>query len=75
VGHRRAAREVRQARADAKAADLAPIVRELQSGGVMSLKGVAKAFNERGVLTPAGSGHGHATQVARLLRRWRGERE
>jgi hypothetical protein len=48
---RRAGIEVRQARAKERAADLAPIVKELQAAGVTSLKGIAAALNERGILT------------------------
>jgi hypothetical protein len=55
-----------QSRADARAADLAPIVRELQSAGVTSLVGIAAAFNERSIPTATGQGNWHAVQV------WRG---
>jgi hypothetical protein len=57
------------ARAVAKAADLAPIIAELQSAGVTSLKGIAEALNARQIPTPGGRGHWHAMQVARLLKR------
>jgi hypothetical protein len=40
--------ETRQARADQRAADLAPTIAEPQAAGVMSLRGIARALNERG---------------------------
>jgi hypothetical protein len=57
------------ARANASAATLAPVVRELQASGITSLNGLAAALNERRVPTPAGSGPWYASQVARLLKR------
>jgi hypothetical protein len=65
----RAGVQVRQARADARAADLAPIVRELQANGVTSFKGIAAALNARGVPTPWGSHHWYPMQVSRVLAR------
>jgi hypothetical protein len=69
---RRTGIEVRAARANQKAAHLAPIVAELLAASVTSLNGIAEAPNERGVPTPAGSGRWHAMQVSRLLRRLAG---
>jgi hypothetical protein len=69
---RRAGVEARQARADARAADLAPIVAELQAAGLTTLEGVAAALNDRGVPTPSGHRHWYAMQVARLLKRLTG---
>jgi hypothetical protein len=51
------------------AADLAPIIAELQAVGITSLTGIAAALQERGVPTPAGSSHWRAVQVRRLLAR------
>jgi hypothetical protein len=70
LGHRALndADKARMARANASAATLAPIVRELQASGVTSLNGLAAALNERGVPTPAGSHYWHAAQVSRLLK-------
>jgi hypothetical protein len=65
----RAGWEARTARAAAKAADLAPIVKELQASGVTSLRGIAKALNERRIPTVAGSGRWYHAQVRRLLAR------
>jgi hypothetical protein len=74
MGHRALnnADKARMARANASAATLAPIVRELQASGVTSLNAIADALNERGVPTPAGSHHWYASQVARLLKRLAG---
>ncbi|MEE1611859.1 recombinase family protein [Microvirga sp. CF3016] len=58
----------RQARADAKADLLAPIVRDLQGAGTSSLAGIAKALNDRGITTDRGA-KWHPTSVARLLAR------
>jgi hypothetical protein len=63
-----AGREVVRARAAAKAADLAPLVKELQAAGVTSLRGIARALNQRGIQQPRGHGW-QATQVRRLLAR------
>jgi hypothetical protein len=69
---RRAGVEARQARADAKAADLAPVIAELRAAGVTTLEGIAAALDERGLPTPSGHRHWHAMQVARLLKRLAG---
>jgi hypothetical protein len=61
--------EARKARANRAAADLAPIIAELRAVGITSLTGIASALEERGVPTPAGSGHWRAVQVRRLLAR------
>jgi predicted flap endonuclease-1-like 5' DNA nuclease len=55
---RHAARKARQARA--------------AETGVTSLNGIAATLNARGVLTPAGCGQWHATQVRRVLARMPG---
>jgi hypothetical protein len=70
-GHRapNTADKARTARAAARAADLAPIIAELQANGVTSLNGIAAALNARRVPTPGGVGHWHAAQVARVLKR------
>jgi hypothetical protein len=75
LGHR--ARSIpykaRSARANRTAADLAPIIAELRASGITTLNGFAAALNERGVPTPAGSGHWRAAQVSRLLKRLAGK--
>jgi hypothetical protein len=68
-GAHQAAVRARQERAAARAADVAPIVAELQAAGVTSLNGIAKALNARGVRTPRGRSRWYASQVARLLER------
>ena len=65
--------KARSPRANRMAADLAPVIAELQAAGVTSLNGIAEALNARGVLTPAGSDHWYASQVARLLKRLAGQ--
>jgi DNA invertase Pin-like site-specific DNA recombinase len=57
-----------QRRADARAADLAPIVHELQAAGVASLRGIADELNRRRIPTPRGS-QWMAGSVSRLLAR------
>jgi hypothetical protein len=71
MGHRapNTADKARIARADRAAADLAPIIANLRAAGVTSLNGIAAALDERRIPTPAGSGHWHAAQVARVLKR------
>ena len=59
-----------QARADAKAADLAPIIKELQAAGKTSLRAIAEGLNKQGIPT-ARSGKWSATQVQRVLDRLR----
>jgi hypothetical protein len=65
----RAGREVVRARAAAKTADLAPIVKEQQASGVTTLQGIADELNRRGIPTAAGRGLWQPVQVQRVLRR------
>jgi DNA invertase Pin-like site-specific DNA recombinase len=46
--------ETLQARAEAKAADLAPIIAELQAAGKTSLRAIADGLNEQGIPTARG---------------------
>jgi hypothetical protein len=69
---RRAAIEVRAARAKQRAVTRCPLVKAPQAAGVTSLNGIAAALIERNVPTPAGRGHWHAMQVARVLKRLAG---
>jgi predicted site-specific integrase-resolvase len=62
-----ASQVVRSGRADRRAADVAPIVHELQAGGA-SLRKVAAALNDRSIPTARGS-RWTATQVTRVLDR------
>ena len=66
---RRASVAVRQAKADARAADLAPIVAVLRSTGVTSLNGIGKALAERGITAAKGGEAWSPAQVSRLLNR------
>ena len=43
-----------KARADAKAADLAPIIKELQAAGKTSLRAIAEGLNDQGIPTARG---------------------
>lgn len=63
-----ASRAVRAAKADAKASDLAPVIREIQAGGA-SLRQVATELNARGIETPRPGGTWTSTQVSRVLDR------
>ena len=66
---RKLATEALQTRAAAKAADLAPIIAELQAAGVTSRSGIAAALTEQAIPTPRGGGQWTATQVSRVLAR------
>jgi hypothetical protein len=68
-GAHQAASEARIARADARAADVAPIIAEIRAAGITSLNGIAKGLKARGIPTPRGRGNWHPTQVGRLLKR------
>jgi DNA invertase Pin-like site-specific DNA recombinase len=57
-----------QARADAKAADLAPIIKELQAAGKTSLRAIAAGLNDAGIPTTRG-GEWSSPQVMRVLER------
>jgi Recombinase len=65
----KAERKARTARAAARAADLAPTIKSIQAAGVTSLRGIAKALNERGISTASGEGQWRASQVRRVIRR------
>ena len=66
-----AATEARQARADARAADLAPIIAELRAEGVTTLSGLAVALTARGIPTARGKDGAtwSAVQVQRVMQR------
>jgi hypothetical protein len=71
-GARHAGAEANKARAAERAADFAPIVAELRTDGVTSLRGIAAELNRRDIPTVTGSGRWSHTQVARLLARLTG---
>jgi DNA invertase Pin-like site-specific DNA recombinase len=58
----------RKAIADQHAANVIPIIREVQRAGANTLREIAQALNARGIPTPPG-GHWHATSVKNALAR------
>jgi DNA invertase Pin-like site-specific DNA recombinase len=60
--------EARGDRAEARATDLAPIIKELQAGGATSLRAIAAGLNEAGIPTARG-GEWSSPQVMRILER------
>ncbi len=58
--------EARQTAANARAADLKPVIHELQRLGARSLREMATALNERGIPTARG-GQWSAVQVQRVI--------
>jgi DNA invertase Pin-like site-specific DNA recombinase len=79
LGGFRGAKLTRQARAAGsaamarvaarRAADIAPVVAELQAAGATSLRAIAAGLNERNIPTARGDGEWSAVQVARVLAR------
>jgi DNA invertase Pin-like site-specific DNA recombinase len=67
---RKAASAALAKRADARAADLAPTIAELQAAGATSLRAIAAGLNGRRIPTAKG-GEWSAVQVARVLERSR----
>jgi DNA invertase Pin-like site-specific DNA recombinase len=59
---------VLRAEADARAANVLPIIREIQASGVKSIRDIAAALNARGVRTARG-GEWHHSTVRNLLGR------
>lgn len=64
-----ASKKALQARANARAADVGPIIRELQAAGAASLRAIADDLNAKGIPTARGDGKWSAVQVARVLER------
>lgn len=63
-------RAVRTEQANARAADIGPVIAELQGGGEpQSLRALARNLNARGIPTARGEGRWSAAQVARVLQR------
>jgi Recombinase len=54
--------------ADRNAANVLPLIREVQKAGATSLHQIADALNARGVSTPRGA-RWHAKSVSNVLRR------
>jgi hypothetical protein len=65
----KASAEALHARTAARAADLAPIIKELQVAGKTSLRAIAEGLNAQGIPTARGEGEWTATQVMRVLER------
>ena len=66
---RDAAKAQRNAVANSRAADIAPVIAELKAGGVTTLDGIARALTERSIPTARGGVKWSATQVSRVLDR------
>ena len=66
---REVSRRVRQAQADARAVDVAPILAELQAAGVQSLAGLARGLSARGIPNARGAAAWSSVQVSRVLAR------
>src|SRR5262249_45085930 len=69
---RKAATAALQKRANDRAADLLPTIKELHASGATSLRAIAAGLNERGIPTARGNGTWSAVQVARVLERGTG---
>ena len=65
---RKLSAEALQKRTDARAADLAPIIKDLQAAGKTSLRAIAAGLNEAGIPTARG-GDWSSPQVMRVLER------
>jgi DNA invertase Pin-like site-specific DNA recombinase len=61
--------EALQARANSRAADIAPIIAELQAAGAESVRAIADGLNDAGIPTARGQGKWSAIQVQRTLAR------
>src|SRR3954451_23659374 len=66
---REISRKARRGASEAPAADLAPVIAELQATGVTSLGGLARGLSERGIPTARGSTKWTPVQVSRVLAR------
>ena len=66
---RRRSLAARSAAADAFAANVRPIIEQIQASGVSSLRGVARALTARGVRTARGGSEWTAAQVINALER------
>jgi DNA invertase Pin-like site-specific DNA recombinase len=60
--------QAKKAEADRFAKNVAPIIRDIQSSGVASLRGIARSLVARGIATARG-GEWTAVQVGSILRR------
>lgn len=67
--HRALSAAALRRKADARAADLAPTIKELQAAGVTSLRAIADGLNAKNIPTARGQGNWSAVQVMRVLER------
>jgi DNA invertase Pin-like site-specific DNA recombinase len=58
-----------QERAAMRAADIAPVIKDVQEAGATTLQAIAYGLNARGIPTARGSGDWSPTQVRRVLER------
>jgi DNA invertase Pin-like site-specific DNA recombinase len=65
---RKAGVAVRSERADAWAADVLPVIQDIQQSGAVTLQAIADGLNERGIVTRRG-GEWSAVQVSRVMDR------
>jgi hypothetical protein len=68
---RAASRKAITARANARAAQLLPVMEEIQAAGMTTLRAIAAALNEKAIPTPWGRGIWRASQISRVLGRIR----
>jgi DNA invertase Pin-like site-specific DNA recombinase len=61
-------RETQRRGAEQRAANVLPIIRDIQAAGVSTLRGIVDALNARGVATPNGA-RWHVTSLRRVLAR------
>ena len=66
---REISRKARRETSEARAADLAPVIAELQAAGLESLGALARGLNERGIPMARGSTKWTPVQVSRVLAR------
>ena len=62
-----AAKRARKASAEARGADLAPILADMRAKGITSLGGLARALTEAGIPTARGATTWSPMQVSRLV--------
>ena len=65
---RKSAVDAVKAEADRSAANVLPIIREVQKAGALTLREIAEALNARGIATARG-GQWYAQSVANILAR------
>ena len=63
-----AGRQVQADKADRFAGNVLPVIRDIQSAGISSLREIASALNARGISTQRG-GDWHPASVSRIIRR------